>query len=590
MARRKLIWNLFPSYLFVIVASIIAVVAVSTTSLRAFYIEQATLDLTSRAALIQVQIAPLLESRKESELQSLCEQLGRDSETRITVVLPSGDVLADSEEQPDTMDNHADRPEIQNAMNGGSGFSIRYSDTLKQQMMYVAKPISRSNPPDGVLRVALPITAIDDALWKILMRILLGSIIVALLAALASWIVSDRITRPLNEIRQAAEKFSRGEFEEQLATDHSQEIDALAESMSAMARQLDERVDTALRQKNEQEAVFSSMVESVLAVDVNGHLISINQTAAQLFSVDLETAIGRNVNELIRNTAFHSFLETTLKSNDPTEDEITFHLDEERVYQAHGTALRGPTNQNIGAVIVLDDITRLRRLERVRSDFVSNVSHELRTPVTSIKGFVETLLENPPNDMQDTKRFLEIISNNATQLHTLINDLLSLSRMEQGEIPADELLETTSLNEILGHVRNTCAHLLEQTGVRLNIQCPDGAQARVHPSLLQQAIFNLVENAIKFSTSNQEVLVDVEITEFCLNITVKDSGPGIGQEHLPRLFERFYRVDKARSREQGGTGLGLAIVKHIAELHGGNVSVESVLGTGSTFHISIPQR
>jgi two-component system phosphate regulon sensor histidine kinase PhoR len=504
--------------------------------------------------------------------------------------MPNGDVIADSEEHPSTMDNHAGRPEIRAAMKGSSGSSIRFSDTQNQRLIYVAEPLVHENKQLAIVRVAQPIAQIDNVLGSIAMEILFGCAIVAMIAALASWFIAHRISRPLNELRRAAEKYARGELDEQLVTNHSLEIDALAETMGTMARQLDERVDTAMRQKNEQEAVFSSMVEGVLAVDKDGCLISINQTAAKLFNVDSETAIGQSVNELIRNSAFQTFLDSTLNSNQPTEEEITFHVDEERIYQAHGAALRGSPEENIGAVIVLNDITRLRRLERVRSDFVSNVSHELRTPVTSIKGFVETLIENPPTDKQQSDRFLEIISNNATQLNSLINDLLSLSRIEQGENPADELFESTSIKDLLAQVQDSCDHSLQLRSVRLKINCDSELQARVHPSLLQQAVLNLVDNAIKYSNAGQEVVVDVELRDSRLIIQVTDSGAGISQEHLPRLFERFYRVDKARSREQGGTGLGLAIVKHIAELHGGKVSVDSTIGSGSTFRISIPQR
>ncbi len=588
MARRALIWHLFPTYLLLTIVSLLAVLGYSSTSLRAFYLDQVSLDLHSRAALLEDQIALHLRERDDVALQQLCETLGESSSTRITVILASGQVIADSEELPGAMDNHADRPEIQQAISGTRGSSTRFSDTLNKRMMYVAVPVGDSNSVPGVLRVALPITAIDDALWSLFMRIVYGSAIVALLAAIGSWVVSRRITRPLRDLRDGAQKFARGELDHQLKTRHSQEIDALAEAMNQMATELSERMDTVVRQKKEQQAVLSSMVEGVFAVDIEGRLISINQTAATLFDVDPEEATGRNVLEIIRNSSFRDFLSRALQSNGPIKDEIAFYLKEERIFQTHGTILQGESEQSLGAVIVLHDVTHIRRLERVRSDFVSNVSHELRTPITAIKGFIETLLDNPPSDREESKRFLEIVDRNATQLNTLIDDLLSLSRIEQGDIPVEEVVQRTTAHEILSQAQTMCQPMAKQRRVTLAISCDPTLEAQVHPSLLQQAVVNLIGNAIKFSEEGQKVLVEAVKDNTSLSIRVSDTGVGISPEHLPRLFERFYRVDQARSRELGGTGLGLAITKHIAELHGGSVHAESTLGKGSSFEIRIP--
>jgi two-component system, OmpR family, phosphate regulon sensor histidine kinase PhoR len=589
MARRALIWHLFPVNLLVILASVIAVVAFSATSLRTFYLDQVSVDLQSRAALLKPQITGHLRGREDTALQNLCLDLGKASATRITVVLPSGEVVADSHEQPRAMDNHTHRPEIKRALQGDAGESTRFSDTLAQRMMYVAIPLHDSEELLGILRVALPITAIDDALWTTLVKILYGSAVVALLAAAANWFVSRRITRPLEELRRGAELFARGELNHQLTAHHSLEIDALAEAMNQMALDLNDRINTVIHQKQEQQAVLSSMVEGVVAVDGRENIISINETAAALFAITPESAIGRDVSELVRNSSFQDFVHLTLRSTQPVEEEITFHMDDERVYQAHGTVLKGESGQSIGAVIVLHDITRLRRLERVRRDFVSNVSHELRTPITSVKGFVETLLQNPPDDPAEMRRFLEIILKQANQLDLLVTDLLSLSRIEQGELGADALFEKMDMRRILDEVVETCSQYPYPGSSNIDITCESGLEANANASLLQQAVLNLVENAVKYSCdSGQPVEVNACAQEDRIVIQVRDHGPGIASEHLPRLFERFYRVDKSRSRELGGTGLGLAIVKHIVELHGGEVNVESTVGTGSTFTISLP--
>ena len=400
--------------------------------------------------------------------------------------------------------------------------------------------------------------------------------------------MSRRITRPLRELRLGAEKYARGDLGHQLVTHHSLEIDALADAMNKMALELDDRISTAIHQKHEQEAILSSMIEGVLAVDSAECIISINETAAQLFKVEVDTALGRNVHELIRNTSFHSFLDRTFQSILPVEEEIIFHLEDDRIYQVQGTVLQRGPDERVGAVVVLHDLTRLKRLERIRTDFVSNVSHELRTPVTSIKGFVETLIDNPPSGKEEFSQFLTIINKNATQLSSLIEDLLELSTLEQGDEIVEESLEDSLIIKVIAQAKNTCLPSAEKELVRIEISCEPDLRARVHASLLQQAISNLIDNAVKYSEEGQNVIVEAVCDESGLLIKVQDKGTGIASEHLPRLFERFYRIDKARSRELGGTGLGLAIVKHIAELHGGHVDVQSDLGKGSTFSIHIP--
>ena len=588
MAQRALIWHLFPVYLLVVISSLLAVVGFSASSLWGFYHDQVAVDLQARAALIQEQVKIHVLTRDDDALQKLCSSLGESSQTRITVLLPSGEVLADSEETPSSMENHVSRPEIRDAYAGGVGQSIRYSTTLNQRMMYVAVSIRDGSKSIGILRVALPTTAIEDTLWSLLIKLAYGGIVVSLVAAMVSWFVSHRITAPLKELRQGAEKFSVGELGHQLSIQHSLEIDALADSMNSMALELGERMDTVTHQNLEQEAVLSSMVEGVLAVDVDGKLISINQSASELFDINAESFIGLNVSEFIRNTVFNSFIHNTIESDGPTSEEITFHADETKLYDVHGTVLKSKDGQRVGAVVVLHDVTDIRKLERVRSEFVSNVSHELRTPITSIKGFIETLLETPPVDEAETKHFLQIISKNATQLNTLIGDLLSLSRIEQGELIAGEVMQVCSLRTILLQARESCLPAADSKDVDVHIDFENSLELYVHQSLIQQAVTNLMDNAIKYSPQNKTVEVTAKQDAEYTTIQVTDYGVGIAPEHLPRLFERFYRVDKARSRELGGTGLGLSIVKHICELHGGSVGVDSELGSFSSFYINIP--
>lgn len=589
MARRSLTWHLFPSYLLVILVSLVAVVGYSARSVRQLYVDQASHDLEARAQILSGQLGGYLAGGAVDDLQAQSEQLAAVSDTRITVVLPSGDVVADSQETVPELDNASrNRPEFVDALNGVPGSSIRYSVTERERMMYVAVPVQVNGKIVGAVRAAIPTTAVDEALWDIFARIVLAGAVVAVLAAAVSWVVSRRITRPIQELTVGAERFSRGDLGTPLRVNHSREIAALADAMNRMAEELDLRLENALRQKNEQDAVLAGMVEGVLAVDSDDRLFIINEAAARLLEVDRFTALGKPVTELIRNSSFQDFVARTVKSDQPVEGELTFHLNEDVSYQAHGTVLKDADGDEMGAVFVLHDVTQLRRLERIRSDFVSNVSHELRTPVTSIKGFVETLIESPPENEAEAKRFLSIVAKHANQLNTLIGDLLSLARIEQGEEQAEEKFEDTLIESVLSDAVDACAHLAEDKRVRVTSECPPELRARVNPSLLQQAVANLLDNAIKYSEPEKSVELEAAQNNGNLVIAVRDQGAGVASHHLSRLFERFYRVDKARSRELGGTGLGLSIVRHIAELHHGTVEARSRVGQGSTFEITIP--
>ncbi|MCF6285430.1 MAG: cell wall metabolism sensor histidine kinase WalK, partial [Candidatus Hydrogenedentes bacterium] len=316
MARRALIWHLFPIYLLVIILSLLSVVAYTVLSFRTFYLEQVRLDLKSRAALLHDQVVEQLNAGDGDALQELCDSLGHSSLTRITVILPTGRVVADSEQNAAGMDNHSGRVEVKQALNGGLGYSVRFSDTLDKQMMYIATPLLSAKATLGVLRVALPITAIDDTLRSVFRRIAYGSLLIALVAAAASWVVARRITRPLRALGHGAERFARGEFAHKLETHHSQEIDALADTMNQMAAELNERMNTVLRQKREQDAVLSSMVEGVIAVDSEVRIISLNGTAATIFGTDVTRATGKKVAEVVRNSSFHQFLDRALHSGE----------------------------------------------------------------------------------------------------------------------------------------------------------------------------------------------------------------------------------------------------------------------------------
>jgi two-component system phosphate regulon sensor histidine kinase PhoR len=373
-----------------------------------------------------------------------------------------------------------------------------------------------------------------------------------------------------------------------LEISHLAEVAVLSESLNEMAAQLDERLRLVTKERNQQEAVLSSMVEGVLAVDNQGRIMTFNQAATRLTGINFEQAPNQTLGAVAPNTPLAQFVAQILNSAKPKESEFGNLSQGGRILQVHGSILRDAHGKGIGAVVVLNDVTRLSRLEQVRRDFVANVSHELRTPITSIKGFVETLLDGALNNPEDARRFLEIVAKQSDRLNAILGDLLTLSRIEEGEEKANIETEVMAIRETLDAALQLCLKKASAKNIQVQLKCEENVQARINPSLLEQAISNLIDNAIKYSPAGSNVMIYAEHQHNEVMICVEDHGCGIAAEHLPRLFERFYRVDKARSRALGGTGLGLSIVNHIITAHGGRVTVESVLGTGSTFCVYLP--
>lgn len=582
-------WQLYPSYLLITLISLLAVTWYASKSLRHFFLEQTASDLETRALLLENQILEYLHPLDKEGVDLLCKKLGKQASTRITIMLPSGKVVGDSEEDPARMDNHADRPEFIQALTGPSGTSTRYSRTLKKNMMYVGVAVKKNNQTLAVVRTSIPVNAMDVALKGIRIKIALGGLIIAVLAAILSLLVSRRVTRPIEQIKTWAESIGRGEFRFRPPVAESEEIAALSDTMNHMAVELRDRIDTVIRQRNETEAMLSSMVEGVLAVDMEERVISLNHAAAEILGCNQTEAQGRSIHEVVRSTVLHHFVTDTLSSQEPVEKEIVLSYDGDRVLNGHGTLLRDAEGGQVGALIVLNDVTHIRKLEKIRRDFVANVSHEIKTPITAIKGFVETLRDGALENPEDAQRFLTIISKHVDRLEAIIEDLLRLSRIEREAEREEVVLVEGKVKDLLQTAIQVCEVKAVAKKVRIELSCEKDIVAKIDAVLLEQALANLLDNAIKYSNEGSVIQVEATQKESEIIISVSDHGCGIEKEHLPRLFERFYRADKARSRQLGGTGLGLAIVKHIAQAHGGHVSVESTHGKGSTFAIHLPK-
>jgi len=588
MRTKRLFWRIYTYFLIVTFGALAATALYVDRSLYAFHQDQVASDLLARARIIARELSLPLE-RDAVALNQLINDLGRLTLTRVTIIMPDGRVIADSSEKPANMENHQNRPEIKEAMAGRTGKALRYSDTLRRRLMYLAIPVWQDGAVAGVVRVSLPMGVIDEALKALYGSIAVGGLAVAGVFALLAWALSQRITRPLEYMRQASEQFAKGELSARIPVPDTAEMGALAKTMNQMAMQLHERVRTVTLQHNEQRAVLANMVEGVLAVDMTERVLHINPAACRLLRLKPEEVRGRHILETVRNIELQEFLSETLAASDQTEREIVLRGEEERFIQLHGAVLKDADGKNIGALVVLNDITRLKRLETMRRDFVANVSHELKTPITTLKGCVETLSDGAVNHPEEAKRFLDMMGRHVSRLELMVEDLLVLSRLEFESERGVIALEVGSVRDVVARAVQSFASRAEAREILLVMDCPDSLQTLINAPLLEQAVGNLLDNAIKYSSEETRITVTgLQAPDF-VEIRVTDQGPGIEKKHFERIFERFYRVDQARSRAMGGTGLGLAIVKHIAIAHHGSVSVESVPGQGSTFVLRLPR-
>ncbi len=597
MRNIRLFWQIFPACVGITLFSMALAAWLATTTGRDFYLGHLKEEIRERALLIEPTVTTL--SRGEDQpFQDFVRQTGRRAATRITVIDASGVVLADSNEDRSLMDNHGKRPEVEPALAGETGFSLRHSNTLGESMLYAAIPVKLGNDNHrGALRLAIAVTPVETMLGILQRKMLAIAVAVAILAGLLSLYSARRISRPLEEMKRGAEQLTRGRIDQlvKIKSEHmSVEMAGLAGSINQMAEQINRRIRIIIQQRNELEAVFSSMADSVVAIDADKKIIRMNQAAASLFALPSEVVKGKAVQGVIRNAYLLEMVDFSLAHNIQQEQKITlFNGVDPIMLQTHAVPLRDEDNKSMGVLLVMNDLTKLNRLENIRQDFVANVSHELKTPITAIKGYVETLLDGALEDQDNARRFLGIVVRQANRLDAIVDDLLTLSRIEDRENKEEIPLAPAEVGAVLESALQTCAVHADEKDIVVQVECDDELYAPINQPLLEQAVINLLNNAIAYSPHGSLITLRCQGSrtmrgEEFVHFSVIDNGPGIAKEHLPRLFERFYRCDKARGRDQGGTGLGLAIVKHIAQAHNGTVEVESSPGKGSTFTIILP--
>ena len=590
VTRKSIVWQIFPPYIFLILISLLIVTLYATDALKHLYLQRIRTDLEARGHLISQLLQHKIDVSRIDEINHQIHDLSGKLNIRITVILPDGRVIADSDENYEWMENHADRPEIREAYGNHTGSSVRHSYTLHLDMLYVAVPVMHDNQIVAVVRTSMPASNLSETLREIYGKIAWTAILVVFVAGMIGFIYTTFLNKPIQAIQKGAARIGGGELDHRIYISRPEELKKLADSMNTMAGQLEERIDIITKQRNELEAILTSMVEAVLVVNTDEQIIRMNDAMSQLFKIDPEEVMGKNLQTVIRNIGLQRFIRKTLGSHEPQEEEFIIMAECECTVQAHGTLLLDAGGQAIGGLIVLNDITRPKALENIRREFVANVSHELKTPITAIHGFVETLREGALDDRHKAHEFLDIIMKHTDRLNTIIEDLLNLSRIERDYEKGEIRLEKSSIREILKEAISLCQNKASEKKIELTLTADSKIKTNINGPLLTQAIVNLIDNAIKYSPEKSRVSVRAIEKPGQVLIHVEDNGIGIPQTDIPRIFERFYRVDKARSRQLGGTGLGLSIAKHIVQAHGGTVSVESQLEEGSLFTLILPMK
>ncbi len=587
--RRNLFWKLGFAFLALLVAVLLPVDFYAERALRREYertgFEQ--LAAIARIALArppQRAAAPSDANEVPGSLREWVAQMAA-SGARVTVITSSGQVLADSQADPLSMENHANRPEIRQALASGEGRSVRHSVTVNRDLLYYAVRQPVAGGPPLVLRFALPLAAVHEVLGAFRRQLALASLVMLLVTGTASLLISRSFSRRVERLRDFSRRVAEGDFQPIAADQSGDALEALALSLNDTAAQLDRTIRTLTDERNLSAAILGSMVEGVAVVNAGERLTFANPAFAEILGLDAPAKPGSTLLEVVRQTDLIEAARKVLRGEPAVRAEILTGTVKLRYFAAMVTPVRG--GGAVGAVVVLHDISDLRKLERVRRDFVANVSHELRTPLTAIQGFAETLLGGAEDDPQNRRRFLEIILDHSRRLARLTEDLLMLSQIEAERLE----LEIHPLRP--GQLIESCVETSRigagEKNITVTVEAPaDLPEIAGDHRRLAEVLQNLLDNAVHYTLQRGQITVRAARASREVLITVADTGIGIPQSDHARIFERFYRVDTARSREAGGTGLGLAIAKHLVEAHGGRIWVESEVGRGSQFHVALP--
>lgn len=587
--RLNLFWKIALAFVALLVSVLLAVDFFAERAFRADYERTGFDKLIAIARIAQAHppVWTVASSGQRENLAPLTAWVAQmaASGVRVTVIAADGKVLADSQSDPSIMENHAARPEVMQALATGDGRSVRHSITIKRDLLYYAVRQSTPAGPSTILRFALPVDTVDEVLSAFRRRLWLASFVILLIASAVSLLLSRNFTGRVDRLKEFSRRVAEGDFRP-LPRDYSGDaLEALGISLNRTAARLDRTIQTLTEERNLSTAILASMVEGVAVVNSSERLLFANHGFAEILELDAQPTAGSAFVEVVRETELVEAVREVLGGESRVQSEIVTGTLRQHFFAITVASVRA--GDTTGAVVVLHDISELRKLERVRRDFVANVSHEFRTPLTAIQGFAETLLAGALDDPQNRTRFLEIILEHSRRLARLTEDLLVLSKMDAERLELE--IRRLPVSQLIESCLETAQHRAAEKDLRISVnmprRLPDIAGDRRR---LAEVLQNLLDNAIQYTLPGGQIMVSAEANVSEVILTVSDTGIGIPKADQPRIFERFFRVDVARSREAGGTGLGLAIAKHLVEAHGGRLWVDSEVGQGSQFHFSVP--
>jgi two-component system phosphate regulon sensor histidine kinase PhoR len=582
--KLRLSWRLGLVHLPLLLLALVAADICTVQALRREYLKSAFDQL---GALARLAASRPPRTDNPAELHSWTAWMAR-SGARLTIVSVDGTVLADSDEPPEKMENHGGRPEIREALRAGKGTAVRYSNTLGRELVYLAvRHQDSSATPPAVIRLAVPLTRLDEALAAFRRRLWIASLIILVLAGCVSLLFFRALANRIERLKQFSMRVAGGDFRPLPMERKDDEISDLGRTLNETAARLDSTIRTLTEERNQSAAILRSMAEGVAVIGSNQRLIFCNEAFSKALAIGGSDLEGRPIAEVIRQSDLLESIREALAGSERVRTELAIGALRTRSFSVTAAPVRSGSAIR-GAVMVLYDISELRRLERARRDFVANISHEFKTPLTAIQGFAETLLAGAIDDAQNRMRFLEIIRNNSVRLGRLTDDLLKLSQIEAGKLQVDfRPVEVAAVIE-------SCVDMarLHAQSEQLTIETDYGhdlPKIKGDIGSLEEVLQNLLDNALRYTLPGGRITVRASEQEGMVVISVVDTGIGIPKAEQERIFERFYRVDSARSRELGGTGLGLSIAKHLVEAHGGRIEVQSEVGKGSTFFVILPR-
>ena len=580
---RSFQWRIGIPFIILIVASMGVMGIYLTNSVRNSQLDNLRFHLEQEARITAEASLPSLLGQGDAP-DVLAKKLGKEIDSRITVIATDGTVLGDSIEDPATMENHAARPEVKDALASGIGESTRYSTTLKEPMMYVAVPVTSQGKILGIARVALTLATVENSVNHVTRTIILATVIITLLAVLAAWLIARTTTRPIRQLTRASQGIAAGQLGQKITVPTKDEIGQLARAFNEMSSNLKTTVEAISTEKTKLANVLGNMADGVIMTDVDGNVVLANPAAGKLFGFKEEDAVDKPLIEVVHDHEVDEILKLCLK----TRQEQTTQFESgiaRRFLRAIAVPIDNQSRLN-GVLFLLQDLTELKNLQTMRRELVGNISHELRTPIAGIKAMVETLRDGAIDDREAAQDFLGRIESEADRLTQIVTELTQLSRIETGR--AELKIEPVNINALIDGVVAEMNPVAERQQITLLTELTPGLPLiQADKDRIRQTIINLVHNAIKFNKPNGRVTISTGYDGKSVTVSVSDTGIGISKEDLPHVFERFYKADKARTG--GGSGLGLAIAKHTVQAHGGDISVRSEEGKGSTFTFSLPR-